>query len=79
MSSVQLGFTAAFWESASPGLFPSEDQCWMSLHNSGLRADAAGFFLGIELLDEIQKFTSLCPTPCCCGSWWAASSASSVK
>lgn len=26
--SGELGFAATFWASASPGLFPSEDECW---------------------------------------------------
>lgn len=52
---------------------------WTILHNPGLRADASGSFFGTQLLDRMQKFTYLCPIPCCCGSWWAASSASSVK
>lgn len=52
---------------------------WMVLHNSGLRADAAGFFLEHDCLIKPRNSHLCVLFLCCWGSWWTASSASSVK
>lgn len=58
MSSVQLTAHFGSQHLLDDSLLKMSE--WMILHNSGLRADAAGFFFGIKLFDQVQKFTSLC-------------------